>query len=334
MRNVSIDYEFMKPGEKPPADHAYLPGHMVFDVKMDFTRKARYVADEHLTPDLITSTYAGVVSRKSVRIALTYAALNDMEIMAADIKKAYLQAPTTEKHWTIAGPEWGFRKGTKMLVVRALYGIKSAGREFRNHLRDCMWTLGYESCPADQDVWMRETKSFDRVTCWEYLLLYTDDTLSIGPSSMENLMELNKYFKPKEHSIGPPKLYLRGKISKVIMDYGVWAYAFSSSQYVQEAVANVEKYLKERGAVLKSNATSPLSAEYRPELDQSPELSPKDAAYYQSLIGIPRWAVELGRVDISCEVSMMSSYLAMPRDGYLQQVFHSSRTSEISTTRE
>jgi len=119
-------------------------------------------------------------------------------------------------YWTIAGPEWESRKGTKMLVVRSLYGMKSAGRGFRNHLRDCMRTLGYESCPADQDVWMRETKSLDGVTCWEYLLLYTDDTLSIGPNSMENLMELNKYFKVKESSIGPPNLYLGGKISKVI----------------------------------------------------------------------------------------------------------------------
>jgi len=129
-------------------------------------------------------------------------------------------------------------------------------------------------------------------------MLYADDTLSIGPNSMENLMELNKHFKLMEPSIGPPKLYLGRKISKVIMDDGVWAYNISSSQYVQEVVANVEKDLKERGAVLKRNATSPLSGEYRPELEQSPELSPKDAAYYQSLIGILRWTVELGRVDI------------------------------------
>jgi len=66
----------------------------------------------------------------------------------------------------------------------------------------------------------------------------------IGPNSEENLMELNKSFKLKESSIGPTKLYLGGKITKVVMDDGVWAYAFSSSQYVQEAVANVEKYLK------------------------------------------------------------------------------------------
>ena len=41
-----------------------------------------------------------------------------------------------------------------------------------------------------------------------------------------------------------------------------------------------------------------------------------------SLIGILRWIVELGRVDICCEVSMMSSFSAMPRDGQLEQLYH------------
>jgi len=58
------------------------------------------------------------------------------------------------------------------------------------------------------------------------------------------------------------------------------------------------------------------------ELDVSPELKPTDAAYYQSLIGILRWIVELGRVDICLEVSMMSSHLALPREGHLVAVFH------------
>ena len=54
----------------------------------------------------------------------------------------------------------------------------------------------------------------------------------------------------------------------------------------------------------------------------SPELGPMEAAYYMSLIGVLRWIVELGRVDICLEVSMMSSYMAMPRWGHLQQVIH------------
>ena len=57
-------------------------------------------------------------------------------------------------------------------------------------------------------------------------------------------------------------------------------------------------------------------------MDVSRELNVADAAYYQSLIGILRWIVELGRVDVCLEVSMMSSHLALPREGHLEQVLH------------
>ena len=53
------------------------------------------------------STYAGVVSRESVRIALTYAALNHIDVMAADIRNAYLQAPSSQKDYIICGLEFG-----------------------------------------------------------------------------------------------------------------------------------------------------------------------------------------------------------------------------------
>ena len=57
-------------------------------------------------------------------------------------------------------------------------------------------------------------------------------------------------------------------------------------------------------------------------MDTSPELEGELASYYQSQIGILRWIVELGRVDIITEVSMLSSQLALPREGHLETVFH------------
>ena len=103
---------------------------------------------------------------------------------------------------------------------------------------------------------------------------------------------------------------------------GATAWSFSSSQYVQEAVRNVEAYLKVKNVKLPARAGAPISTNYRPEIDESEELGPIDSAYYQSLIGILRWIVELGRVDICCEVSMLSSCLALPRLGHMDQVFH------------
>ena len=75
MNTIMPGFDFPDDG-KPPPGYSKSSGHLVFDVKMDFTRKARWVKDGHLTPDPIDSNYAGVVSRESVRTALTYAALN------------------------------------------------------------------------------------------------------------------------------------------------------------------------------------------------------------------------------------------------------------------
>jgi hypothetical protein len=51
-------------------------------------------------------------------------------------------------------------------------------------------------------------------------------------------------------------------------------------------------------------------------------LDAEKAARYQSDIGILRWIVEIGRVDIITEVSLLASHLAMPRMGHLMQVWH------------
>jgi hypothetical protein len=54
----------------------------------------------------------------------------------------------------------------------------------------------------------------------------------------------------------------------------------------------------------------------------SPVLGPEQVNYFQSLIGILKWAVELGRVGIHIDVALLSSHLAEPRVGHLEQVFH------------
>ena len=124
---------------------------------MDFTQKSRWVLDGHRYANPIGSTYSGVVSRYSVPIALTYDALNGNNVLAADIHNAYLQAPSSQKHYVICGAEFGLENVGKVAMIRrALYGGKSTGRDFRNHLHECMSHLGFSSCLADPDVWMRE----------------------------------------------------------------------------------------------------------------------------------------------------------------------------------
>ena len=187
-----------------------------------------------------------------------------------------------------------------------------------------MHFLHFKSCPADPDVWMRPAIHSDGSKHYEYILLYTDDALAIGEYPEKLLREgIGKYFTLKEESIGPPKIYLGGGGRKVKLGNDVEAWAFSSSQYVQSAVKNVEDYLERRNDprwLIPLKAETPMRASYRPELDVTPVLSPHDVAYYQSLIGMLRWMVELGRIDICLEISMMSSHLAMPREGHMAEV--------------
>ena len=159
MTNVGIAFEVLEEREHAPVAWRKVSGHLVFDVKMDFTRKARWVLDGHKTSKPTGSTYVGVVSRESVRIAFTYAALNGLDVCAADIRNAYLQAPSSQKDYVICRPEFGLENvGKVALIHRALYGGKLAGKDFRNHLRSCMRHLDFVSCPADPDVWMRPAK--------------------------------------------------------------------------------------------------------------------------------------------------------------------------------
>ena len=254
---------------------------------------------------------------------MTYAALHCLDIIVGDILNAYLTAPTSEKFYIVCGPEFGSEfVGRKAIVTRALYGTKSAGRDFRNHLRVCMQHMGYESCKADPDLWMRVAKQDNGEEYYEYMLLYVDDCLRISEHPNEAMKRLGKYFTLKPGSVGPPKIYLGAKVSKVLLPNGVEAFVMSVSQYIQEGVRNVEMYLKKHNLVLRKGTKSPMRSNYRPEVDVSPELDHLNASYYASLIGILCWIVEMGRINIACEVSMLLSYMAMPREGHLQQVFH------------
>ena len=117
MFNVGVAFEILEEGQMAPPGWNKASGHLIWDVKMDFTRKARWVLDGHKTPDPIWSTFAGVVSRESVQIAFTYAALNDLQVFAADIRNAYLQAPSSQKDYVVCGPEFGIENTGKVALI-------------------------------------------------------------------------------------------------------------------------------------------------------------------------------------------------------------------------
>ena len=246
-----------------------------------------------------------------------------MEVKAADIQNAYITAPVIEKIWTTCGPEFGSDAGKRAYIVRALYGLKSARYCYTHHMRDCMRTLGWNSCLADQDVWMKADTKPDGTEYYAYLLWYVDDALCIHHDAEKVLRQIDRLFKMKPGSIGDPKFYLGAKLKPMRLNNGVICWSFSSSKYVQVAVQNVKDYLKANNLPpLEKNAPTPFKSGYEPMLDTTPELDYDRANYFQSQIGMLRWMVELGRVDMITEVSLLSSHLALPREGHLEALFH------------
>ena len=193
---------------------------------MDFTRKAIWVKSGHRTPNPTTPNYVGVVSRENICILLTRSVVHRVSVKASDIRDAYLQAPTYEKHSIICGPDFGTENERKRaVIVRALYGGKSAGSNFWHHLQSCMDHLGFESSKYDPYVWMKLSTLADGETpYYEYVLLYVDDCLVISESVIRS--EIGKYFRSKEELIVYPGQYLGGKLLK-----GAWC--FGSKQYVE-----------------------------------------------------------------------------------------------------
>jgi hypothetical protein len=95
-----------------------------------------------------------VVSRNSIRIGFLLAALNDLDLVAADIGNAYLQATTKEKNYTVARPEFGELQGRTMLIVRVLYGLKSSSAAWYEHFANTLFNMNFKPFYADPDVWM------------------------------------------------------------------------------------------------------------------------------------------------------------------------------------
>ena len=148
--------------------------------------------------------------------------------------------------------------------------------------------MGYKLYLANPDLWMREDKMDNGTEYYEYILLYVDDCLVVSQKPKETLHRLGKYFSLKSDSIGPPKLYLGGKLSKLELPNDVVAWAISASKYIQQALNNLESILDMHGLKLRKGTNSPLLGNYHPEQDSTPECDTENARLYSSLIGILR----------------------------------------------
>jgi hypothetical protein len=212
------------------------------------------------------------------------------------------------------------------MIVWALYGLRSSGAQWHDHLAATLQDAGFKACKADANVWMRPAIKADGSKYYEYVLCYVDDLLVVSEHPKRIMEGLEARYMLKAGSVSEPTTYLGAKVSKYWLEHSdnpdKVRWSLSAEDYVNRAVKDVETELEKVGKALLTKVTTPTTVDYRPELDQSKELGPDQASYFAGLIGVLRWCIELGRIDIIVEVSLLSHSLACPREGHLQQAFH------------
>ena len=329
LKKVRIAFKLHDDIEDIPVASKKINYHFIFDVKMDLTRKARLVAGGHLNRDVPKyASYSSVVSRESIRICFTLAALNDQEIISGDIGNAYLNAKPLEtchveiKDNYLFGPS---AMGKSASIVRALYGMKTSGNAWHQHLANILeHDLGFKQCYADNDVWMKPAHNSKNEKVYDYICIYVDDILAISTTPDKYMTALNAKVKLKRGSVGTPTSYLGTDIKKKEgsdNEKGYWI--LGSNSYLKESLRIVKTITDESGVKIRGKGSQPYSSlSYRPELDITPFCDPDKHNLFQVLIGMLRWLIELGRVDVLLETSQLSSYLASPRVGHLMQALH------------
>ena len=334
LKNVLVAFQLLEDGETLPVGSKRIPYHIIFDVKFNLTRKARCVAGGHRNTDVPAhATYSSVASRDSVRLGLMIAALNDINVLAADIGNAYLNAPCGERVHVKVGPELfgAEHEGKFAVIVRALYGLKSAGNSWRNHFAICIREdLGYKPTVADPDVYLKPETKPDGTKYYSYLIVYVDDILCIHEHPKKTMDKIGTLFNLKD-TVEEPKIYLGADVRKwehQKTDGSVGTcWALGSESYVKEAVKVAEAQMKKHdlsfSSTKRQGRNTPFSdSAYRPELDSTNLCDQELSTVYQNLIGVLRWTCELGRIDILHETSILSQYLAAPRIGHLTQTLN------------
>ena len=305
-------FESLGKGGRKPKDHTMIRVHLVYDVKQDGRRKSRLVAGGHMTGPNTDTYYSSVVSLRAMRMMIFLAELNGMELISADIGNAYLEAYTDEKVCFIAGHEFKDygHEGHLMLIVKALYGLKTSGARFHEKFAETMYQLGFMPSKADSDVWMKDCKDH-----WEYVCTWVDDLLYAGRKGKAFYDALRK-LKYQLKGVSEPTYHLGGDFKRVTEPESMLTWG--AQTYVKRMLAGYEELFGE--PVPKREVHAPLEPSDHPEIDDTPLLDMEDVKKYWQMIGEMQWAVALGRIDIIAATVTMARFRPAPRQGHLKRL--------------
>ena len=104
---------------------------------------------------------------------MIHADLKNLPVGYCDVQNVYLQD-------LFCGLEFRLENVEKhAIIVGAIHGSASNGAYYWQHDLSAIEEMGFSSCKADPDVWLRLALKSNELEHYQRFLLYTDDILAI-----------------------------------------------------------------------------------------------------------------------------------------------------------
>jgi hypothetical protein len=166
---------FLAPGSEPPEGYQEAPLRMIFTVQADLRRNACLVAGGHMINADVHSSYSSVVRLDSIWLLNVIAKAQGLDVLAGDVRNAYLNADTKEKVYVRCGPEFGPQlEGWITIIKKSLFGLKSSGAQWHAHFARTLYTMEFQPTRFDNYVWITELGDKPG---YDYISMYVDDLL-------------------------------------------------------------------------------------------------------------------------------------------------------------
>jgi len=229
---------------------------------------------------------------------LFLAELNGLETSAMDIGNAYLEAKTKEKVYIIGGHEFGEQQGHTLLIHKALYGLKSSGRQWHEKFAACLHEMGFKPCKAEPDIWMCRVNDYN-----EYILIgiYVDDLTIVSKDPQAIITAFEKDSKFKLKGAGLISFHLGCNFARD--SYGTLY--LMPKKFIERMAMAYESHF---GTKPTKKYSTPLDKDDHPKTDLSEFLDDEETRIYQSLVSTLQWAVSLARFDIASAAMSLSSF--------------------------
>ena len=260
-------------------------------------------------------TYAPVVAWATIRFFLTLAVINNWHTRQLDFLLAFTQADI-ERDLYMKLPA-GFvipgrtltdedRKKYVLKLEKNLYGQKQAGRVWYQHLRRNLMKLGFKASNIDECVFYYGRTIF---------IVYTDDTILIGPDQKEIeelIKKLGKVFKIEDQ--GDLSDYLGIKIEKHKNGTMEWTQPVLISSVLKDlGLDKVDTKNPPKTKSTPANSTTILT-DFKDDKDHDNHFD------YRKVIGKLLYLEKSTRPDISCAVHQCARFCANPKMKHAEAV--------------